>query len=152
IVDGLSDRYSGLNREQDWSGTPYAYGSIWNFGGHTTIGANLTTWAHDLPQWASKPGSALSGIAIMPEANANNPAAFSFLSGLAWHPDGVDAQAWMANYATWRYGGTDSHAQAAWKTLLDTAYAMPDDGNSEAQDGLFEAQPSLTVTNAASWS
>jgi alpha-N-acetylglucosaminidase len=58
----------------------------------------------------------------------------------------------MANYATWRYGGTDPHAQAAWKTLLDTAYAMPNDGNSEAQDGLFDAQPSLTVTSAASWS
>jgi alpha-N-acetylglucosaminidase len=141
-----------LNREQDWSGTPYTYGSIWNFGGHTTIGANLTTWAHDLPQWASKPGSALSGIAIMPESNDNNPAAFAFLADLAWHSDGVDAKAWMANYATWRYGGTDPHAKVAWQTLLDTAYAMPDDGNSEAQDGLFEAQPSLTVASAASWS
>jgi alpha-N-acetylglucosaminidase len=152
IVDGLSDRYTGLNREQSWSGTPYAYGSIWNFGGHTTIGANLTTWASELPAWASKPGSALSGIAIMPEANDNNPAAFSFLSDLAWHPDGVDPKTWMNDYASWRYGGSDPHAQAAWQALLDTAYSMPNDGWSEAQDGLFEAQPSLTVTNAASWS
>ncbi|MBO0840418.1 MAG: alpha-N-acetylglucosaminidase N-terminal domain-containing protein, partial [Sciscionella sp.] len=120
IVDGLSDRYQGLNREQQWSGTPYAFGTIWNFGGHTTIGANLTTWAAEFPSWASKPGSALAGIALMPEANDNNPAAFAFFTELAWHPTGVNPSTWFADYATWRYGGADKNAQAAWQTILST--------------------------------
>ena len=38
IVDGLSDRYTTVtDRESDWGATPYAFGSIWNFGGHTPV-------------------------------------------------------------------------------------------------------------------
>jgi Alpha-N-acetylglucosaminidase (NAGLU) tim-barrel domain/Alpha-N-acetylglucosaminidase (NAGLU) C-terminal domain/Alpha-N-acetylglucosaminidase (NAGLU) N-terminal domain len=152
VLDGLSDRYTGLDRETSWGGTPYAYGSIWNFGGHTALGANLTTWATDLPAWAAKPNSALAGIAIMPEANRNNPAALAYLAELAWHPDGLDPATWSRDYARWRYGGTDRHATAAWDTLARTAYAMPAGQWSEAADGLFGAQPSLTARSAASWS
>ena len=152
ILDGLSDRYAGLNREQDWSGTSYVYGSIWNYGGHTTMGANMTVWDRDFPAWAAKANSALSGIAVMPEANENNPVAFAFLTDLAWHPAGIDITAWMNQYATWRYGAIDPQAQAAWQTLLSTAYSMPANGWAEAQDGLFAAQPGLTATNAGQYS
>ena len=48
-------------------GTPYAFGSIWNFGGHTTMGANTGVWDDRYWAWKSKPHSALSGIALMPE-------------------------------------------------------------------------------------
>ncbi|MEU1005208.1 hypothetical protein [Streptomyces tibetensis] len=40
VVDGLADRYTTVtDRESDWGGTPYACGSIRNFGGHTSMGA-----------------------------------------------------------------------------------------------------------------
>jgi alpha-N-acetylglucosaminidase len=148
ILDGHSDRYPGLDRELDWGATPYCYGTIWNFGGHTALGANLTTWGREFPEWLGR--GALDGIALMPEANDNNPAAMAFFTELAWSE--TDPTTWIRDYSAWRYGGPDPHARAAWEILLRTAYAMPMDGWAEAPDGLFGARPSLSATRAAQFS
>lgn len=152
VLDGLSDRYHDLNREAAWPDTPYAFGSIWNFGGHTTMGANISTWNEKYWEMKSKSNSQLSGIAMMPEGSDNNPVAFDFLTEMAWQDGPVDMDVWFAKWAERRYGSTDKHAQAAWKILQDTAYNMPADGWSEAHDGLFGAEPSLTANTAALWS
>ncbi|MEW2399680.1 alpha-N-acetylglucosaminidase TIM-barrel domain-containing protein [Streptomyces sp. NPDC046862] len=153
IVDGLSDRYTTVtDREGDWGGTPYAFGSIWNFGGHTPIGANAPDWVEQYPKWRDKQGSSLAGIAAMPEAADNNAPALALLTDLAWTPGTVDLDDWFAAYALSRYGGPDRHAAAAWQTIRDTAYNMSRaDSWSEAPDGLFGARPSLTANKAAAW-
>jgi alpha-N-acetylglucosaminidase len=152
IVDGLSDRYNGIDREKDWHGAPYAFGSINNFGGHTTLGANAGAWLARFASWRSKPDSALRGIAWMPEGSGADPAAFALFTALAWQPQPIDAAAWFADYAMYRYGGADPHAAAAWRVLAHTAYAMPAGEWSEPQDSLFNARPSLDVGTAAKWS
>ncbi|WP_406213677.1 alpha-N-acetylglucosaminidase TIM-barrel domain-containing protein [Streptomyces canus] len=153
IVDGLSDRYTTVtDRESDWGGTPYAFGSIWNFGGHTPIGANAPDWVEQYPKWRDKKGSALAGIAAMPEGADNNAPALALLTDLAWTPGTVDLDDWFAAYGLSRYGGPDRHAAAAWQTIRDTAYNMSRaDSWSEAPDGLFGARPSLTANKAAAW-
>ncbi|MGP4005115.1 alpha-N-acetylglucosaminidase [Streptomyces sp. 4N124] len=153
IVDGLSDRYTTVtDRENDWGGTPYAYGSIWNFGGHTPIGANAPDWVEWYPKWRDKEGSSLAGIAAMPEAAGNNHAAFALLTELAWTPGTIDLGEWFASYATSRYGAADPHALAAWQVIGETAYGMTRaDSWSEAPDGLFGARPSLSADKAAAW-
>ncbi|MEU4933205.1 alpha-N-acetylglucosaminidase TIM-barrel domain-containing protein [Streptomyces yokosukanensis] len=154
IVDGLSDRYPTVtDRESDWGGTPYAYGSIWNFGGHTALGANAPDWVEWYPKWRDRKGSSLAGIAAMPEASDNNAPALALLADLAWTPGTIDLDDWFAAYAVSRYGGEDRHAAAAWRTIRATAYGMRrTDSWSEAPDGLFGARPSLTAAKAASWS
>ncbi|EST18813.1 alpha-N-acetylglucosaminidase TIM-barrel domain-containing protein [Streptomyces roseochromogenus] len=154
IVDGLSDRYPTVtDRESDWGRTPYAYGSIWNFGGHTAIGANTPDWVEWYPKWRDKSGSSLAGIAVMPEASDNNAPALALLTDLAWTPGTIDLDDWFAAHSVYRYGGADRHAAAAWHTLRATAYGMRrTDSWSEAPDGLFGARPSLTATKAATWS
>ena len=152
IVDGLSDRYQGLDREKDWHGTPYAFGSIPNFGGHSTLGANAGVWLQRFAVWRDKPGSTLRGIAWLPEASGIDPAAFALFTALAWAPAPDNEAAWFKAYADSRYGGVDAHAEAAWRILGETAYAMPADGDSEPQDSLFEARPAQDVATAASWS
>ncbi|WP_329244750.1 alpha-N-acetylglucosaminidase C-terminal domain-containing protein [Streptomyces sp. NBC_01478] len=153
VVDGLSDRYTTVtDRESDWGGTPYAFGSIWNFGGHTPIGANAPDWVDVYPKWRDKEGSTLAGIAAMPEAADNNHAAFALLTDLAWTPGSIDLDDWFAAYATSRYGAADQHAVTAWRTIRDTAYNMTRaDSWSEAPDGLFGARPSLGANKAAAW-
>lgn len=153
VVDGLSDRYTTVtDRESDWDSTPYAFGSIWNFGGHTPIGANAPDWVDVYPKWRDKPGSALAGIAMMPEGSDNNPAAMRLFTDLAWTPGTIDLDDWFAAYATSRYGAADPHAIAAWKVIRDTAYNMTrEDAWSEAPDGLFGARPSLGADKAAAW-
>lgn len=152
IVDGLSDRYEKLDREKDWHDTPYAFGSIPNFGGHSTPGANAGVWLKRFAAWRDQPGSKLRGIAWMPEGSGLDPAAFALFTALAWEPLPQDAAAWFTAYAERRYGGADAHAEAAWRILGSTAYAMPADGWSEPQDSLFDARPSLDVKSAATWS
>ncbi|MET8416850.1 alpha-N-acetylglucosaminidase [Streptomyces sp. NPDC005134] len=153
VVDGLSDRYTTVtDRESDWGGTPYAFGSIWNFGGHTPMGANAPDWVEQYPKWRDKNNSALAGIAAMPEAADNNHAALALLTDLAWTPGTIDLDTWFASYAVSRYGAKDPHALAAWKIIGDTAYGMTRaDGWSEAPDGLFGARPSLGANKAAAW-
>ena len=152
VVDGLSDRFQNLDRETSWSGTPYAFGSIWNFGGHTTMGANIGVWNQRYWEWKNKNGSALDGIAIMPEASDNNPVALDFLASLAWTDGPQDMDHWYADWADRRYGSPDPAAQKAWQAIGRTAYAMPSGSWSEAQDGLFAAQPSLSTRTAAAYS
>ncbi|WP_327070640.1 alpha-N-acetylglucosaminidase [Kitasatospora sp. NBC_01302] len=154
ILDGLADRYpqGQLDRDRQWRGTPYAFGTIDNFGGHTSIGANTAAWVSRFQQQLTAAGSALRGIAYLPEATGGDPAAFELFTELAWQQGPIDQRAWFADYAARRYGGPDPHAAAAWELLRQGPYSMPADGWSEPQDGLFAARPSLTAATAATWS
>lgn len=152
VVDGLSDRNDGLDREKDWDGAPYAFGTIPNFGGHNTLGANTGVWRTRFPDWREKRGSRLTGIAWMPEASGLDPAAFARFTSLAWKSQPAESTQWFADYAVSRYGGADPHAIAAWRILGETAYSMPSNGWSEPQESLFDAQPSLDARSAATWS
>ena len=152
VVDGLSDRYDNLDRESDWGGTPYAFGTIPNFGGKTTLGANTAVWVTRFQQWLTKTGSAEKGIAYLPEGAGHDPVALALFGDLAWSAGPIDQTAWFQNYATARYGGADPNATAAWNLLRQGPYSMPSGTWSEPQDGLFTAQPSLTATTSATWS
>lgn len=154
VVDGLSDRFPTVtDRESDWNSTPYTFGSIWNFGGHTTLGANAPDWAALYEKWRTKEGSALSGISLMPEAADNNPAAFELFSELAWRTGDLDLDDWFTEWSVTRYGAADPHAAAAWGILRRTAYGTTRaDEWSEGADGLFGARPSLSAKSAAAWS
>ncbi|SEG55327.1 alpha-N-acetylglucosaminidase [Actinacidiphila yanglinensis] len=146
VVDGNSDQPSTTDRDHDFDGVPYAFGTIWNFGGHTNLGTSLTTWNTKFHQWLARPGTALNGIAMMPEAIDNNPAAVEFFAGLAWEPAAVDVHQWFTDYATARYGGQDPNADAAWRILADTVYAWPPTNDTKHVTGVYELQPSLTAT------
>lgn len=152
ILDGLSDRYNRLDREARWGGAPYAMGTIYNFGGHTTIGANTSVWLDRFGAWRAKNGSALRGIAYLPEATGTNPAAFDLFTDLAWQPGPVDQRTWFADFAARRYGKPDAQAAAAWEELRKGPYSTSSGLWSESQDSLFTARPSLTAAGAAYWS
>ncbi|QES44607.1 alpha-N-acetylglucosaminidase [Streptomyces venezuelae] len=154
VVDGLSDRFPHItDRESDWGSTPYTFGSIWNFGGHTTLGANTPDWAALYEKWRTRKGSTLRGISLMPEAADNNPAAFELFSELAWSDGDLDLTSWFKEWSTSRYGAADPHAEAAWDTLRRTAYGTTRaDEWAEGADGLFGARPDLSAKSAAAWS
>ncbi|MFG2332481.1 alpha-N-acetylglucosaminidase [Streptomyces sp. NPDC048604] len=152
VVDSLSDRYDGLDRETAWHGVPYAFGTIPNFGGHTALGANTAVWTRRFDAWRTEPGSMLRGIAYLPEATGRDPLAFALFTELAWRTGPIDQAAWFAGYAARRYGAPDPHAARAWEWLRRGPYSTRPGRWSEPHDGLFAARPSLTVRSAASWS
>jgi alpha-N-acetylglucosaminidase len=148
IVDGISDR-AARNRESDWGNTPYTFGSIPNFGGNSTIGANTTAWLSRFTQWRTKTGSRLAGIAYMPESSLADPVLLELFGDLAWEPD-LNQSDWFSSYAARRYGGADTNAAAAWDHLRRGPYSPPpSDTLSQSQDSLFSARPSLTATTAS---
>lgn len=152
IVDGLSDRNLDPQRDTQWKGTPYAFGSIWNFGGNSTVGAPIKAWNERFFEFRARPNSALNGIAILPEASYNNAVAMEFLAELPWQTGPVDLDDWFAEYADARYGAADPAARAAWKTLQDTAYSIaPNNNRSAGTSGLFAAIPSLTATRPSNY-
>lgn len=143
IVDGLSDLDTVTDREKEWGGAPYAFGTIPNFGGRTTIGANTDRWTARFTAWRDRPGSALAGTAYMPEAAERDPAALELFSELAWREETIDREAWLAQYAQIRYGGEDRSARAAFSALAATAYRLTStDGR--PYDSLFCHRPGMT--------
>lgn len=144
VVDGLSDLETVTDRERDWGGVPYAFGTIPNFGGRTTIGAKTHMWAQRFTEWRDKPGSKLVGTAYMAEAMERDPAAFELFSELAWRDEAVDRAEWFDGYADARFGGRDQRAREAFAALRDTAYEISSrDGR--PHDSVFAARPSLTA-------
>lgn len=153
-VDGLADRYEPApDRERDWNGTPYAFGSIANFGGHTTIGAKAQVWLDRFYAARRKPGNALRGIAWMPEGAYRDAAAMELFHELAWREQPIDdLSAWVSRYALFRYGAADAHAENAWRALAQSVYQLKTVDYTEPPDSLFCARPSLDVATAARWS
>ncbi|MEU9503799.1 alpha-N-acetylglucosaminidase [Streptomyces sp. NPDC048196] len=150
IVDGLGDLDTVTDRERDWGGVPYAFGSIPNFGGRTTIGAKTHIWAERFPAWRDKPGSRLVGTAYMPEAAERDPAAFELFSELAWRERPVDRAAWFDGYAAFRFGARDPHARAAFAALRTSAYEIASkDGR--PHDSVFAARPSLAARSGTTY-
>ncbi|MBA0050118.1 alpha-N-acetylglucosaminidase [Streptomyces sp. AJS327] len=148
IVDGLSDLARITDRERDFSGVPYAFGTIPNFGGRTTIGARTHMWAERFARWRDRPGSKLVGTAYMPEATHRDPAAWELFSELAWRQEAVDRTRWFEGYARFRYGADDPGAEAAVTALRTSAYEIASrDGR--PHDSVFAARPSLTARSGA---
>ncbi|MEV7616779.1 alpha-N-acetylglucosaminidase [Streptomyces sp. NPDC089799] len=150
IVDGLSDVDAVTDRDRDWGGTPYAFGTIPNFGGRTTLGANTDRWTGRFPAWRDKPGSACTGTAWMPEATGRDAAAFELFGELAWREEPVDRAAWFAGYADFRYGAPDPAARTALAALAATAYRLTSrDGR--PHDSLFTRRPRLYSSSATAF-
>jgi len=146
------------DRDKEFRGASWLYGGLWEFGGRTTMGAPLYDYAVRLPEMAKRDGSRIVGTAIFTEGLDTNPVAFDLYTEMAWHADPVDFGEWTNEYAVRRYGAEDSHARRAWQLILKTAYGYRADGNMQhgerdaSQDSVFNSQPSLTTTRAATWS
>jgi alpha-N-acetylglucosaminidase len=157
IVDIDHDRVPRDDRLKDFRGAPFLFGGIWEFGGRTTLGANVQNITQRLQRLGST-NSNMAGTAVFTEGMDTNPFAFELFSEMAWRSAPFDAAEWTAAYVQRRYGAADPHALAAWKVLLNTAYGIRIDRvefNSErdaAQESLFDAQPSLTADRASHWS
>ena len=157
IIDIDHDRVPRDDRKKDFRDAPFLFGGIWEFGGRTTLGANVQNITGRLQRLESS-NSNLVGTAVFTEGMDTNPFAFDLFTEMAWRNEPVDTAEWTAAYVQRRYGAADPHALAAWKLLLNTAYGIRVDEvefNSErdaAQESLFDAQPSLTANRASHWS
>ncbi len=157
VIDIDHDRVPRDDRAKDFQGAPFLFGGIWAFGGRTTLGTRIDNYAERLPRMGRNNAN-MAGTAVFPEGLDTNPFAFDLFTEMAWRNAPVDMASWARQYVRRRYGADDPHAQAAWQTLLHTAYGIRLDAvpfNSErdaAQESLFDAQPGLDANRASHWS
>jgi alpha-N-acetylglucosaminidase len=157
IIDIDHDQVPRDDRLKDFQGAPFLFGGIWEFGGRTTLGANVQNITERLQHMGSTNDN-MVGTAVFSEGMDTNPFAFDLFTEMAWRSKPVDTAEWTAAYVRRRYGAADPHALAAWKILLNTAYGIRIDDvkfNSErdaAQESLFAAQPALNINRASNWS
>src|SRR6202000_3014690 len=157
IIDIDHDREPRDHRQTDFQGAPFLFGGIWEFGGRTTLGANLNNLTERL-QRLGRMNSNMTGTALFTEGMDTNPLAFDLFTEMAWGREPGDVASWTADFVRRRYGAGDPHALAAWAILIRTAYDIRINEvafNSErdaAQESLFNAQPGLTVNRASNWS
>lgn len=155
IADIEQGRIPRENRDTEFRGAHWLFGGLWEFGGRTTMGAPLYDYAVRFPEMAARKGSRIAGTALFTEGLDTNPYAFDLYTEMAWHAIPVNLQHWTDSYALRRYGVEDVHAHLAWQILLKTAYGYRADGvrnhgeRDASQDSLFNAEPSLTTTRAA---
>jgi alpha-N-acetylglucosaminidase len=157
IIDIDHNRVPRDDRQHDFQGAPFLFGGLWEFGGRTTLGTDLTNITKRLPAMAHANAN-MAGTALFTEGLDTNPFLFDLFTEMAWHAEPVDATEWTRAYIERRYGAADPHALAAWQILLHTAYDLRVEGiifNSErdaGQESLFAAEPSLTANRASNWS
>jgi alpha-N-acetylglucosaminidase len=156
IVDIEQGRVPDNNRISRFQGTAYLFGGLWDFGGRTTMGANLYDYAVRLPTLATT-ASKPAGTAVFPEGMDTDPYVFDLFTEMAWRSEPINLADWTMDYVIRRYGINDVHAQRAWQILLRTAYRNRADGVTDhgerdaAQESLFNAQPSLNAARASTW-
>jgi len=157
IIDIDHDAVPRDDRQRDFQGAPFLFGGIWEFGGRTTLGANLGNITERL-QRLGRSNANMAGTALFTEGADTNPFAFDLFTEMAWRAAPLDMSSWIASYVQRRYGVADPDAIRAWQVLVHTAYDIRVDGvvfNSERdapQESLFAARPSLTANRASNWS
>lgn len=151
VIDGVADRYPALDRPRDWAGLPHLYGSIWNFGGHLTLGAWVEVWNREFWERRTASDSTLAGIAYIPEASGGNPFATTVLAGLPWRTQGQTLAEQAVEFADEHYGTADDSARAAWERIAQTCYVRCVDEFSCPHEGLFTSAPGLDRQCASNW-
>ncbi|GGP02107.1 alpha-N-acetylglucosaminidase [Nonomuraea glycinis] len=129
-----------------FSGKPWLWCSLLNFGGRTDPVAHLpgVPARIDAALTAQSPPT---GIGLSMEATRNNPVFFELVTDQIWNAV-PDLGAWLDAFVTQRYGGRfTEELRAAWHGLLATVYTA--DGLRIAPDqfkGVLTAEPSYTRT------
>ncbi|MFI1963358.1 alpha-N-acetylglucosaminidase TIM-barrel domain-containing protein [Streptomyces pathocidini] len=145
----------GTEHKEKWkegeafSGADWALGTLANVGDRNGLFGDVGDLLRRVPAARQDPAAGnLTGLALMLEGVQNQSLIQTALSDLVWESEPVDADDWIAGYVTARYGEAEPHALRAWRLLLASAYGSWEDWPSGA-DSLFNANPSLTATQAS---
>ncbi|MEV4116281.1 alpha-N-acetylglucosaminidase TIM-barrel domain-containing protein [Nonomuraea sp. NPDC049695] len=111
-------------RFREFSGKPWLWCALLNFGGRTDPGADLRGVPAGIDA-ALAAASPPAGLGLSMEATRNNPVFFELVADQIWN-EVPDLDAWLDSFVTRRYGTGDrwtDELRAAWRGLLDTVYA-----------------------------
>lgn len=147
ILDLFCDRDPQWKVTRSFSGKPWIWCNVQNFGGNTHLGASMENNTSGLREARSNSGGArLVGLGIANEALCVNPVAYDFLFDLAWRHEPADLPSWIRRYVEQRYQGANAGTLEAWGLLLESAYMHH---TTHLEDSPLTRWPSLPVVDCA---
>ena len=127
ILDLFSTAKPQWTRTNAYSGKPWIWCMLHNWGGKQGMYGRMQAVGNELPTILSDPKAGkISGIGSTQEGNDVNPIVFDQLFEMAWRTQPVDLKDWTAQYVVRRYGKDVAAAQRAWAILLDELYTCKD--------------------------
>lgn len=146
VLDLFSDAHTHFG---DYNGHDAVYCMLPNFGGRTGLFGRLTKVMTDFYTQKSS-HSNVKGIGATPEAIEQVPVLYDALFELPWRATKPNPQAWLADYATNRYGVANTNAQEAWEKLRNSALNC-ESSLQGPHEAVVCARPSLSVGSVSSW-
>ncbi|AYY12345.1 alpha-N-acetylglucosaminidase [Actinobacteria bacterium YIM 96077] len=145
IADLWAEYDPQWRRLEQFSGKPWLWCALLNFGGRTDPVADLPNVPQSIDAALEAPNPP-SGIGLSMEATRNNPAFFELVADQIWNRV-TDIGTWMDTFVDQRYSTRrDDDAttlRAAWRGLLDSIYAASGVRIFPAQfSGVVTAKPS----------
>ena len=126
LLDLACENMPAWNKTEAFYGKPWIWNVIQDYGDVVSLHAGLPQIAANLREALTSPRrGALEGIGIVNEGLGTNPVVNDFLGEMSWRAELPDLAQWLQGHIEGRYGRRPPAAQAAWDTLLRTAYRCP---------------------------
>lgn len=124
VLDLANDTYpGGWARARAFSGRPWIFGYVLNFGGNTALSGDLALVQRDLAGLlARRDTGRLAGIGLFPEGLHTNPLVYAWLLDQAWAPSDAPLATWLQRHARSRYASAEPALAAALQGVAEAFY------------------------------
>ncbi len=152
IIDLFGETQENWKQTQEYSGFPWIFATVNNFGGRIGMGAQLPKLIQGPHHaYAYSKDRHLKGLGIIPEGISTNPVAYDWALQTAWTDTVPDPDVYLRNYLLYRYGKWNDKLYKAWTLLMKSLYGdfmIKSEGLCES---IFCARPDLGITRVSSW-
>ncbi|XP_068923752.1 alpha-N-acetylglucosaminidase-like [Petaurus breviceps papuanus] len=123
ILDLYAESQPVYSHTDSFYGQPFIWCMLHNFGGNHGLFGALDAVNRGPSNARLFPNSTFVGTGMVPEGINQNEVVYALMAELGWRKDPLpDLGSWVAGFAAQRYGTPHSHAEAAWKLLLQSVY------------------------------
>jgi alpha-N-acetylglucosaminidase len=123
ILDLYSESHPVWKTAEAYSGKPWIWNMLHNFGGNVSMFGRMTHVAEDPSAALRDPASGkLKGIGLTPEGIEQNPALYELMLENVWQSEPINTDEWLKSYAKRRYGAENAAINEAWTILKNTVY------------------------------
>lgn len=132
--------------------TPFIWGVVNNFGERPGLYGKLQRFADEVDRIRKGPyKDVLKGVGILPEGLDNNPPVYDLMLELGWRKEHVEVKDWLAGFAKYRYGKSNTHIDQAWQGFLGTIYESIPGYQEGASESVFCIRPALDLKPVSHW-
>jgi alpha-N-acetylglucosaminidase len=143
VIDLQCEDYPVWSKTEAFSGQPWIWAIVQNFGGSVSLHGAIDRMSADLKKamrQRGKDSGELSGIGYIMEGLGWNPLIDEWQSDVVWRSEIPETADWIRQFVNRRYGKENAKAQEAWKILYQTAYQQI-----ERRDNAIGYRPRLKV-------